>query len=176
MSRSTSNSSTDASPALEGLLEVGHIRRAHGLRGEVFVQLTSNLDERLEPGSQLTTAAGEVLQVRASRVASNGRRIVAFDRIVDRTAAERYANVALYAEPLERDDALWAHELIGAEVVEVDGTPRGRCVALVANPAADLLELADGALVPTNFVVSMADGVIVVDVPDGLFEATAPPA
>ena len=61
-------------------------------------------------------------------------------------------------------------------MVEVDGTPRGRCVALVANPAADLLELDDGALVPTNFVVSMADGVIVVDVPDGLFEATAPPA
>ena len=36
--------------------------------------------------------------------------------------------------------------------------------------AADLLELDSGALVPSNFVVSNADGVIVVDTPEGLFD------
>ncbi len=44
------------------------------------------------------------------------------------------------------------------------------CTAVLANPAAEILELDTGALVPSNFVVSMADGVITVDVPDGLFE------
>ena len=71
-------------------------------------------------------------------------------------------------------DALWVHELIGRRVVEVDGTEHGTCVSVIANPAADLLELDSGALVPSNFVVSNADGVIVVDTPEGLFDLDSP--
>lgn len=152
----------------DGLLEVGHIRRAHGLRGEVFVQLISDSDARLAVGAELL-AGDERLVVESSRVASNGRRVVKFDRIADRTAAEKYANRPLRATPLDDPDALWVHELIGKRVVEVDGTDHGECVSVLANPAADLLELDSGALVPSNFVVSN-DDVIVVDTPDGLFD------
>jgi 16S rRNA processing protein RimM len=152
----------------DGLLEVGHIRRAHGLRGEVFVQLISDSDARLAVGAELL-AGDETLVVESSRVASNGRRVVKFDRIPDRTAAEKYANRTLRAAPLDDPDALWVHELIGKRVVEVDGTDHGECVSVLANPAADLLELDTGALVPSNFVVSN-DDVIVVDTPDGLFD------
>jgi 16S rRNA processing protein RimM len=157
----------------DDLLEVGHIRRAHGLRGEVFVQLISDNDARLAPGAELI-AGDETLVVETSRVASNGRRVVKFAQIPDRTAAESYANRVLRARPLDDPDALWVHELIGARVVEVDGTDRGVCVSVLANPAADLLELESGALVPSNFVVSNADGVIVVDAPEGLFDLHLP--
>ena len=153
----------------DDLLEVGHIRRAHGLRGEVFVQLISDSDVRLAPGAELL-AGDETLVVETSRVASNGRRVVKFVQIPDRTTAESYANRVLRGRPLDDPDALWVHELIGRRVVEVDGTDRGVCVSVLANPAADLLELDSGALVPSNFVVSNADGVIVVDAPDGLFD------
>jgi 16S rRNA processing protein RimM len=153
----------------DGHLEIGHIRRAHGLRGDVFVQLLSDDPARLAPGTVVRTRTGE-LTVETSRVASNGRRVVKFRQILDRTAAERFANEPLYAEPLDDPDALWAHELIGGRVVEVDGTERGACVAVLANPASDILELESGALVPTVFVVSNVDGVITVDVPDGLFD------
>ena len=60
--------------------------------------------------------------------------------------------------------------MVGAPVIERDGTPRGRCVAVVANPAHDLLELDSGALVPVTFVVEMVDGTITIEPPDGLFE------
>ena len=153
----------------DDLLEVGHIRRAHGLRGEVFVQLISDSDQRVAPGAELV-AGDETLVVESSRVASNGRRVVKFAQIADRTAAETYANRLLRGRPLDDPDALWVHELIGRRVVEVDGTDRGECVSVIANPAADLLELDSGALVPSNFVVSNADGVIVVDTPEGLFD------
>lgn len=153
----------------DDLLEVGHIRRAHGLRGEVFVQLISDSDERVAPGAELI-AGEQTLVVESSRVASNGRRIVKFAQIADRTAAETYANALLWGRPLDDPDALWVHELIGRRVVEVDGTDHGECVAVVANPAADLLELDSGALVPSNFVVSNSDGVIVVETPEGLFD------
>jgi 16S rRNA processing protein RimM len=153
----------------DGLLEVGHIRRAHGLRGEVFVQLISDSDARVAPGAELI-AGDETLVVESSRVASNGRRVVKFTQIGDRTTAESYANRLLHGRPIDDPDALWVHELIGRQVVEIDGTDHGECVAVIANPAADLLELDSGALVPSNFVVSNADGVIVVDTPEGLFD------
>ena len=153
----------------DGLLEVGHIRRAHGLRGDVFVQLLSDSDIRVAPGSELF-ADGERLVVETSRTASNGRRVVKFAQIPDRTAAERYANRALRGRPIDDPDALWVHEMIGRRVVETDGTDRGRCVAVLANPAADLLELDSGALVPSNFVVSLDADTIHVDTPDGLFD------
>ena len=154
------------------LLEVGHIRRAHGLRGEVFVQLISDSDHRVAPGAELL--AGDLtLVVESSRVASNGRRVVKFRQIADRTAAEKYANQVLHGRPIDDPDALWVHEMIGCRVVETDGTDHGECVSVLANPAADLLELDSGALVPSNFVTSIADGVITVDTPDGLFDLDA---
>ena len=50
------------------------------------------------------------------------------------------------AEPLadvgdDDDDTLWIHELIGAEVVGVDGRSYGAVEAVEANPASDLLVL-----------------------------------
>jgi 16S rRNA processing protein RimM len=95
---------------------------------------------------------------------------VKFAQIADRTAAEAYANRALRGRPIEDPDALWVHEMIGRRVVETDGTDHGRCVSVLANPAADLLELDSGALVPSNFVVSVDAETITVDTPDGLFD------
>ena len=156
-------------PIPEGFLEVGHVRRAHGLRGDTFVQLVTDRTERLDAGSVLATPAGE-LTVETSRRLPNGRWVVKFAEITDRTAAERWNNTALYAAPLVDDDALWYHDLIGARVVEVDGTERGTCTTVLANPAADILQLDTGHLVPTTFVVSSVDGVVTVDTPDGLFD------
>lgn len=71
------------------------------------------------------------------------------------------------------DDVLWVHELVGVTVRSVDGVDRGVVTAVQANPAADLLVLDSGALVPVVFVVSgPEDGEVLVDVPDGLFELT----
>lgn len=154
-----------------GLLDVGRISRAHGVRGEVYVDLVTDLTDRLAPGSRLWCRECWLTVARARRLGD--RWLVAFEDIADRTAAERLRGAALAAEPVDDADAWWVHDLIGSRVVEVDGTPRGRCVAVVSNPAADLLELDSGALVPSNFIVSSADGVIVVDVPEGLFDLTS---
>ena len=156
----------------DDLLEVGHIRRAHGLRGDVFVQLSDDNDARVAPGAELLLG-DRALIVESSRVAANGRRIVKFAGIDDRTTAERHANAVLHGRPFDDPDALWVHELIGGRVVEIDGTEHGTCVAVIANPAADLLELDSGALVPTNFVVANTDGVISVETPEGLFDLGA---
>lgn len=150
------------------LLEVGRIGRAHGVKGDVFVDLTTDRTERVRVGSRLF-GNGRWFEITASS-RSGDRWRVHLDGVDDRNAAEALTGTVLSAEPIEDPDALWVHQLIGAKVVEADGTERGRCVAVLENPAADLLELDWGALVPVTFVQSFADGLITVVVPDGLFE------
>ncbi len=100
----------------------------------------------------------------------NGRIIAQFDAFDDRTQAERWINVELFAAPIDDPDALWVHEMISKQVVDQNGVDRGTCVTILANPAAEILELDSGSLVPTNFVTSIDGDMIHVDVPDGLFE------
>jgi 16S rRNA processing protein RimM len=151
-----------------GLLEVGVIRRAHGVRGDAYVDLLTDREDRLAVGSRLW-AKGEWRTVAASRRLPQ-RWLVRFEGFADRTAIEALTNEPLYAEPVEDDDALWVHDLIGSTVVEVDGTERGACVGVIDNPAHDLLELESGALVPVIFVTQFENGVITIDPPAGLFD------
>ena len=154
----------------EPLLEIGRVGRAHGTGGEVAVTLVSNRPERLAPGSELQTDVG-TLRVAAARP-HNQRHLVTFAGIDDRDKAEALQGLVLRAAPIADPDELWVHELIGARVVEVSGTDRGRVASVVANPAGDLLELVDGTLVPLRFIVdSVPTERIEVDVPDGLFDA-----
>ena len=150
------------------LLEVGRLGRAHGIRGEMFVSLTSDRVERVAEGSSLE-AEGMWLTIVASRP-SAGRFIVSFAEIESRNDAEQMTGKVLRAHPLDDPEALWVHEMIGAMVVDVEGTEWGRCVAVVANPASDLIELDSGALVPSVFVVESSAENIVINPPEGLFE------
>lgn len=150
-------------------LEVGRIAKSHGLRGEVLVSLTTNRTERVAPGSTLFVGV-TAMQVSASRP-HQGKWIVQFDGLNDRDEADSLRGRALTAPPLEDPDELWVHELIGCAVVERDGTTRGRVEAVQENPAHDLLVLDSGMLVPLVFVVERSVDQIVIDPPEGLFDA-----
>jgi 16S rRNA processing protein RimM len=153
--------------ARRSVLVVGEIGRAHGLAGAVVVRLVTDQLERLAPGSTFETDRGE-LTVATSRPL-NANHVVRFVGIDSRESAESYCGVVLRAAPIERDDVLWVDELIGARVRTSDGTAVGVVEAIEANPASDLLVLDTGALIPSRFVVgSLADGVVTVEVPEGL--------
>ena len=149
-------------------LEIGRVDRAHGLGGEVIVTLTSNVDQRLAPGSEVFVA-GRPHRVLRSRPHRH-RWLVSFEGVSDRAAAEALATHTIYAEPIEDPDALWVHELIGLEVVDARGEVRGTVESVLDNPASDILVLDTGHLVPLTFVTGVADGTIGVDTPEGLFD------
>ncbi len=155
----------------DALREVGRIGRAHGVTGELYVSLITDRVERLAPGARVLSGS-QWLTVVESRQQQQ-RWLVRFDGVVDRNAAEKLTNSVLLAEPLAEDgedDALWVHELIGSRVVDKQGVERGTCIAVIDNPAHDIIELDTGALIPVIFVVSCRDGVAVVDPPEGLFD------
>ena len=155
------------------LREVGRIGRAHGVQGELYVSLVTDRYERVEPGARLLAATRWLTVVESRR--QQQRWLVRFEGVDDRTAAEKLTNTTLHAEPLSDDDdsdddALWVHNLIGSRVVERQGIERGTCVAVIDNPAHDILELDTGALIPVTFVVSCRDGITTIDPPEGLFD------
>jgi len=156
-------------PARPDLLEVGRITKAHGLRGEVIVFLSSDRTERVAVGSELDSDRGPLV-VAASR-RHQDRWIVTFEGISTREDAEAARNTVLRAQPIDDPDGLWMHDLVGCTVATPDGVARGVIESLMENPANDLLVLDNGALVPVVFIVGTpVDGVLTVDTPDGLFE------
>ena len=160
----------------EGLLEVGRFGRPHGVKGQIYIKLSTDRSERVAVGARLW--AGEWFEVSArTSMANTGadRWVVGIVGIDDRNDVERLVNKVVWAEPIDDPDAVWVHQVIGARVVGTDGVDRGTCIAVLKNPANDLLELESGALVPVIFVESVvpndADGfVITIDPPEGLFE------
>jgi 16S rRNA processing protein RimM len=152
------------------MLQVGHVVKPHGLRGDVIVALATNREERVAPGSVLSTDDGRAMKVLRSSP-HQGRFIVSFEGLAGIEDAERARGTQLFAPPLDDPDALWVHELIGAQVEDPTGRVLGTVEGVEANPASDLLVLDGGALIPLRFVVGNEPGVrVTVELPDGLLD------
>jgi 16S rRNA processing protein RimM len=152
---------------------VGRIGKPHGVRGDLFVSFTSDLEQRHRVGAQLwldPSGKGEPLVITTSR-AQKDRFVVHFEGIDDRNDAERLTNKFLFAEPIEDADALWVHQMIGSRVVDAQGHSWGVCTGILQNPAHDILEIEGGILVPMPFVDSCDGETTVIHPPDGLREA-----
>jgi len=162
---------------------VARIGKAHGLRGEVTVQvLTGAPDERFVPGATFTTdppAAGPLV-LRSARD-NNGILLLGFDGTDDRTGAEALRGTKLLAGVLTDDDeaeAWYERDLVGLRVVTVDGVDVGEITALESRPAQDLLvlRLTDGREARVPFVtaivpeVDIEGGRVVLDPPQGLLD------
>jgi len=143
----------------DGLLEVGRIGKPHGVRGDLFISLTSDVASRHAVGATFTI------------VDSSGQRTLTIDGIDDRNDAEKLTNKFLYAEPVESEDGLWVHQLIGSNVVDTEGESWGTCTGVLQNPAHDILEIEGGLLVPAPFIVSTDGTTTVINPPAGLREA-----
>lgn len=151
------------------LVVVGRIVKAHGIRGEVVVDVLSDVPGRFDAGATVVLAGDE--RTIASSRPHQGRLLVRFDGVPDRTAAEllRGAVLEAPAADVSDEDTYYAHELVGMAVVDADGGDLGRVSALIELPEAagyDLLEVTreDG----TSWLLPAVDDYVDVDdAPDG---------
>jgi len=164
------------------LLVVGHVGKAHGLRGEVLVHVRSDEpEERFVPGAVFVTASGK-LTLESLRW-HQGRVIAQFEGVHDRDGAEALRGTELQVDsaslvPPDDPDEFHDHQLVGLRVVSTDGTDLGSVDRIDHAPASDLLVLAKtgGGTVLIPFVsqivptVDLAAGRVVVDLPEGLLE------
>ncbi|MFD6534330.1 ribosome maturation factor RimM [Streptomyces sp. NPDC060184] len=142
-------------------LVVARIGRAHGIKGEVTVEVRTDEPElRLGPGAVLATdpAGAGPLTIETGRVHS-GRLLLRFAGVHDRTAAEALRNTLLIAEvdpdELPEDpEEFYDHQLMDLDVVLADGTEIGRITEITHLPSQDLfiVERPDGSEVMIPFV------------------------
>ena len=91
----------------------------------------------------------------------------------DKTVARHLSNIFTKLGLSSRAAATayaYEHELVGARVVLVDGEAVGTVTEVESNPAADLLVLDSGALVPVVFITQHEQGRVTIDPPEGLFD------
>jgi 16S rRNA processing protein RimM len=169
---------------------VGRIARAHGIRGDVAVEVrTDDPEARFAPGTKIATeppSAGP-LTVASSRWHS-GRLLVAFDEAQDRTAAEALRGTLLVVdidetERPEDPEEYFDHHLVGLLVETVTGEAVGVVDDVLHLPAQDVLAVRReggseilvpfvAAIVP---VVDLESGKAVIDPPAGLLDIEEAP-
>jgi len=164
---------------------VGRIGRAHGVKGDVVVDLrTDEPERRFLPGVSLITDPVSVgpMVVDNARFHS-GRFLVHFAQIDDRTGAEQLRGVTLLADvdPSDRPedpDEFYDRQIVGLLVVDANRGPIGRVAEVLHGPGQDLLSVTNetGPPVLVPFVaalvakVDLDAGQLVVNLPDGLIE------
>jgi 16S rRNA processing protein RimM len=168
-------------------LVVGRVVRAHGVTGEVVVEVrTDDPDTRFAPGKTLRAKPSRGRPERDYVVDSarehSGRLLVRLDGVADRTAADSMRGTLFLVDsadlpPIEEPDEFYDHQLEGLQVMTTAGTPVGSVAEVLHTAAGELLSVRteDGeVLVP--FVsaivtaVSLTDQTIEIDPPEGLLE------
>ncbi|WP_102157541.1 ribosome maturation factor RimM [Zhihengliuella halotolerans] len=168
-------------------LQVARIGKPHGIRGEVTVQVMTDVpEERFVPGVVLEVEPESAGTLTVSRARWNKEiLLLAFAEVGDRNAAEALRGAKLFVETDEEesvdDDAWYAHDLVGLAAL-VDGERIGTVSGLRQGDVQDLLEIeltsGGDALVP--FVeeivpeVDLEAGHVLMTPPAGLLELNQP--
>ena len=170
-------------------LVVGQLSKPHGNKGEVMVwPLTDSPELVFAEGRELLLGdADGDLGAEPVRLVIEGRRpyrrgwLMTLAGIEDRSAVEaiagRYLLIPIDEAPEREEGELFYHELLGAEVLTVDGENVGRVREVFDTEPAHLLEVKGERglhLIPfTRQVVKEVDAGarrIVIDPPEGLLE------
>lgn len=171
-------------------LVVGRVVKAHGIRGELVVEVrTDSPEERFAPGTRLVgrtgrgrTSTDREVTVEAARNHS-GRLLVRLDGIGDRDGAEAARGMMLIVDSdtlpdTDDPDEFHDHQLVGLKVLDTEGACLGEVTEVMHTPAGELLtirlESGTDALVPfvTEMVpeVDLESGTCVIDPPEGLLD------
>jgi len=166
------------------MLLVGTVRRPHGLRGEVSVDVATAFPERFREGARLLWRSGEASRplVIATARPHGGRWLLRFEGVEDLPAARALAGGDILVAEEEAFPApegfYYSHDIEGFRCEDAGGRPLGTAAGLEQTPAGPLLSVdtpkKGSVLVPfVEGIVVRIDGErrsIVLDPPEGLFD------
>jgi 16S rRNA processing protein RimM len=170
-------------------LTVGRVVKAHGISGEVIVEIrTDDPAARFAPGSTLRAKGSrddglERTYVVADAREHGGRLLVRLDGVADRDAADALRGSLFVIDsedlpPIDEPDTYYDHQLEGLLVRTTDGRDIGTVAEVLHTAAGELLAVnrADAGELLVPFVsaivtsVSLESRVIEIDPPEGLLE------
>lgn len=162
---------------------IGRVVKSHGIRGEVVVELTTDEPEiRFALGEVLHGKQGKKeheLTIQSTRM-HQGRMLIKFEEIPDRTQADSLRGTKFWAAPLENDEGeegFYDHELEGLKIIH-NGAEVGVVTGVMHGPAGEILEVLlndkKEALIPfVHAIVPEVDldaGTATITPPEGLLD------
>lgn len=159
----------------DGYMAVGRIVGAHGLNGELRMELHTDFPERFAPGVELWMGADLALYTVTSAREHKGMILLCVDGVDDRDSAEALRGEWLFI-PEDAAMALpegeyWVHDIIGLAVVDESGAALGRVTDVLQTGANDVYIVAPAENVNRGrelLIPAIAEVVQAVDVPGGL--------
>jgi 16S rRNA processing protein RimM len=130
----------------EEFYRVGRVRRAHGIRGELVVELLTDEPDaifasgrRVFAGDRHGDLARDAQELRVLRATPfKSGLIVAFEGIPDKTAADAWRDRYLLVPESEvsppSEDELFIHDLVGMRVVRTSGEDVGEVIEVFELP------------------------------------------
>jgi 16S rRNA processing protein RimM len=169
------------------LVLVGHVRKPHGVRGEVLIEVLSDDPDRFGPGAELI-AIGPAFERRVLKIVSarphRGGLLIVFEGLEDRDEVATLRGTELMVEAEAVRDApegsYYYFDLVGRPCRDAKAGDLGVVVAVREDGGGLLLEVRDHSrtvLVPfvREYLVSIdrKGGPIDLDLPPGLLEVCA---
>lgn len=127
-----------------GMIEIGYVRRAHGLRGQLLVRTWNASSETLAPGVAVVMQGESGLSPHVVReVAPAGVDLrLSLAGIGDRSAAEALQGSRILVEaaslPEPEPGEFYHHQLLGLEARDEAGGELGRLTDILESPAHDI--------------------------------------
>lgn len=154
---------------------------AHGLRGELLLDVRTDDAELMLPGNQFDTNSDEFPVLTLVSVRTHKERTLAiFDEILTREDAEAARGIRLLVEEREEEDAWYPHQLKGLAARSPQDDDLGKVSGIQPGAAQDLLLVKyQGRTVMVPFVhqivteVNIDGGYVIIDAPGGLFDDDA---
>jgi 16S rRNA processing protein RimM len=154
-----------------GLVLLGRINSAQGLRGEVRITSFTENPESIGAYGPLIDQKGRSFTIDTLRVIKGSVLAVKLAGVADRTAAEALKGTELYVEksrlPEAAEDEWYYDDLVGLKANAPDGEEIGEIVAVLNYGAGDLLEIRLSGSGQTAFVPFTQAAVPEVDVKAG---------
>ncbi|MFN2121262.1 MAG: ribosome maturation factor RimM [Anaerolineales bacterium] len=123
-------------------LVVGRLRRPHGLRGELLMDIETEFPERLRPGAPVYLGPRHTKTVIGSARAVSGGMLVKLDDIDTRDAAGQHRNELVYVSAWDRppleSGRFYHHQIVGCRVVDEQDHDIGRITEILQTGANDV--------------------------------------
>jgi 16S rRNA processing protein RimM len=167
------------------VIALGVIRKPHGVRGEASVEPWTNDAQRFEELTRVTLVSPDEAKTRETTIASvrlhGGRVLVTFDGIDTPEDVRELAGWTIEIPDEEArtldDGEYFLHDLVGMQMVDGEGKPRGEVIDAYEGGGGVLLKVRHGgAEFEVPFAAEICTSIdvgakrMIVDLPEGLDE------
>ena len=142
-----SSAQTDAAgsplPGEPAFLAVGKLRHAHGVHGEMFMQVITDFPDRLQPGAILYLGLeGKQLHMTKRRQHRDGL-LLTFEGYTTPEEVNQFRNQVVFVKSVDlpplADGEYYHHQLIGLQVITDAGKSIGIVTEILETGASDIL-------------------------------------